>query len=71
MKYIAVIHHDTDEVHQNWEKKYRKIVHDRATKMLKLMIPLKGVLDEHGLERDDVERTFRFDEMSHEESDIS
>ena len=71
LKYIAVIHHDTDEVHQNWEKKYRKIVHDRATKMLKLMTPLKGVLDEHGLERDDVERTFRFEEMPHEESDIS
>ena len=43
---------------------------DRATTMLKLMTPLKGVLDEHGLERDDVERTFRFEEMPHEESDI-
>ena len=38
--------------------------------MLKLMTPLKGVVDENGLERDNVERKFRFEEMKHEESDI-
>ena len=70
LKYIAVIHHDTDDVYNLWESKNRKIVLDRATKMLKLMKPLKGVMDENGLERDDVERTFRFEEMQHEESDI-
>ena len=70
LKYIAVIHHDTDDVYKLWESKNRKIVHDRATKMLKLITPLEGVLDENGLERDGVERTFRFEEMDHEESDI-
>ena len=70
LKYIAVIHHDTDDVYNLWESKNRKIVLDRATTMLKLMTPLKGVLDENGLERDGVERTFRFEEMDHEESDI-
>ena len=70
LKYIAVIHHDTDDVYNLWESKNRKIVHDRATKMLKLMKPLEGVIDENGLERDGVERTFRFEEMQHEESDI-
>ena len=60
----------TDDVYKLWESKNRKIVLDRATKMLKLMTPLEGVLDENGLERDGVERTFRFEEMDHEESDI-
>ena len=35
------------------------------------MKPLDGVIDEHGVKRDGVERTFRFEEMPHEESDIS
>ena len=71
LKYIAVIHHDTDDVRDLWEKKNRKIVLDRFDTLLKRMKPLDGVIDQNGLERDGVERTFRFEEMPHEESDIS
>ena len=70
LKYIAVIHHDTDDVRDLWEKKNRKIVLDRFDTLLKRMKPLDGVIDQNGLERDGVERTFRFEEMPHEESDI-
>ena len=71
MRFIAVIHHDSDEVYEKWESDYRDVVRNRVTKTLKSMKPLDGIVDEHGVKRDGVERTFRFEEMPHEESDIS
>ena len=70
LKFIAVIHHDSDEVYEKWESSHRDVVRNRVIKTLKSMKPLNGVIDEHGVKRDDVERTFRFEEMPHEESDI-
>ena len=71
LRFVAVIHHDSDEVYEKWESDYRDVVRNRVTKTLKSMKPLDGVIDEHGVKRDGVERTFRFEEMPHEESDIS
>ena len=70
LRFVAVIHHDSDEVYEKWESDYRDVVRNRVTKTLKSMKPLDGVIDEHGVKRDGVERTFRFEEMPHEESDI-
>ena len=71
LRFIAVIHHDSDEVYEKWESDYRDVVRNRVTKTLKSMKPLDGIVDERGVKRDGVERTFRFEEMPHEESDIS
>tara|TARA_Y100000592_G_scaffold716_1_gene1140 strand:- start:2325 stop:3665 length:1341 start_codon:yes stop_codon:yes gene_type:complete len=71
LRFVAVIHHDTDDVYEKWESDYRDVVKNRVIKTLKSMKPLDGVIDEHGVKRDGVERTFRFEEMPHEESDIS
>ena len=71
LRFVAVIHHDSDEVYEKWESDYRDVVRNRVTKTLKSMKPLDGVVDERGVKRDGVERTFRFEEMPHEESDIS
>ena len=71
LRFVAVIHHDSDEVYEKWESDYRAVVKNRVIKTLKSMKPLDGVIDEHGVKRDGVERTFRFEEMPHEESDIS
>jgi len=70
LRFIAVIHHDTDEVYEKWESDYRDVVKNRVITTLKSMKPLDGVVDEHDVKRDGVERTFRFEEMPHEESDI-
>ena len=70
LRFVAVIHHDSDDVYEKWESDYRDVVKNRAIKTLKSMKPLDGVIDEHGVKRDGVERTFRFEEMPHEESDI-
>jgi len=71
LRFVAVIHHDSDEVYEKWESDYRDVVRNRVTKTLKSMKPLDGIVDERGVKRDGVERTFRFEEMPHEESDIS
>ena len=71
LRFVAVIHHDSDDVYEKWESDYRDVVKNRVIKTLKSMKPLDGVIDEHGVKRDGVERTFRFEEMPHEESDIS
>ena len=65
LRFIAVIHHDSDEVYEKWESDYRDVVRNRVTKTLKSMKPLDGVVDERGVKRDGVERTFRFEEMPH------
>ena len=70
LRFVAVIHHDSDEIYEKWESDYRDIVRNRVIKTLKSMRPLNGVIDERGVKRDNVERTFRFEEMPHEESDI-
>ena len=70
LRFIAVIHHDTDEVYEKWESDYRDVVKNRVITTLKSMKPLDGVVYEHDVKRDGVERTFRFEEMPHEESDI-
>ena len=70
LRFVAVIHHDSDDVYEKWENDYRDVVKNRVIKTLKSMKPLDGVIDEHGVKRDGVERTFRFEEMPHEESDI-
>jgi len=70
LRFVAVIHHDSDDVYEKWESDYRDIVRNRVIKTLKSMKPLNGVIDERGVKRDGVERTFRFEEMPHEESDI-
>ena len=70
LRFVAVIHHDSDEVYEKWESDYRDVVRNRVIKTLKSMKPLDGVIDERGVKRDGVERTFRFEEMPHEESDI-
>ena len=70
LRFVAVIHHDSDDVYEKWESDYRDIVRNRVIKTLKSMKPLDGVIDERGVKRDGVERTFRFEEMPHEESDI-
>ena len=70
-EFIFVIHHDTDENYRQWETKHRTVFHDRVGGMMRLSQPINGVLDENGIERDGVVRTYRIIEMEHEESDIS
>lgn len=71
IKFILVIHHDTDEVLENWEKKYRSNTLERISGLNELFNPVDGVMDENGIKRDNVKRIFRFEEMLHEEDDIT
>ena len=70
-EFIFVIHHDTDENYRQWETKHRTVFNDRIGGMMRLSQPINGVLDENGIERDGVVRTYRIIQMEHEESDIS
>lgn len=70
-EFIILIHHDTDENYRKWETKNRSVFKNRISGMMRLSQPIDGVLDENGIKRDGVVRTFRILEMDHEESDIS
>lgn len=70
-EFIFVVHHDTDENYRQWETKNRSVFNDRIGGMMRLSKPINGVLDENGIKRDDVVRTYRIIQMDHEESDIS